>query len=61
LYNNINATVVNDYGARVSKIHDEVLYIPPPSLFDKINEKVEWFENLSPEQQLMTLRRMFGR
>lgn len=60
LYNNINATVVNDYGARVKNIYDEYLYIPPPSWFDQINEQFERFESLSPLEQYNLLCRMFG-
>jgi len=61
LYNTINAQSVNDYGTRVSLIHKTALYIPPPSLFDRISHDINRFESLGPVEQLRILQRMFGR
>jgi len=60
IYNNLNATVVSDYGARVKLIFDKGLYNPPQSILKKIDKNISSFEDLSTNEQLKILKKMFG-
>lgn len=60
VYNDTNAAIVSNYGARLARIEREKLFIPPARLFDRIRRDVQWFESLSPAEQVWALRRMFG-
>lgn len=60
LYQNLGATKVSEYGARVKQIYDKKLWIPRPGLLEKINMKINRFERLPPMEQINILRRLFG-
>lgn len=60
LYQDLGATKVTEYGARVKQIYDKKLWIPKPGLLEQINLEVNRFENLSPMEQINILRRLFG-
>ncbi len=60
LYQNLGAIKVTNYGARVQEIYNKKLWVPDPGLLDKINMKVNQFEQLPPVDQINILRRLFG-
>jgi hypothetical protein len=61
LYQDLGAIRVTDYGARVKQIYINKLWIPKPSLLDKIKLRSKQFEELSTMEQINTLKRLFGR
>lgn len=60
LYQDLGATQVTEYGARVKAIYDKKLWIPEPGFLEKINMEVNRFERLSPMEQINLLNRLFG-
>jgi hypothetical protein len=60
LYQDLGATEVTEYGARVKQIYDRKLWIPRPGFLEKINMEVNRFESLPQVEQVSILRRLFG-
>lgn len=60
LYQDLGATKVTEYGARVKKIYDKKLWFPEPSILEKIEMEFNKYDRLSPTQQVDLLERIFG-
>ena len=64
IYQNLGATKLSDYGARVKKIYDLQKWNKPEknlkTLQNEINEQFSEFERLDPLDQVRILRKMFG-
>ncbi len=60
LYQDLGATKVTEYGARVKQIYDKKPWIPEPGMLEKINMELNRFERLSPMDQIKILNRIFG-
>lgn len=60
LYQDLGTDKLTDYGMRVAKIYENELWIPEPSMLDKINKEIYQFQQMNPRQQLDALRRIFG-
>lgn len=60
LYQDLGATKVTEYGARVKQIYEKKLWIPEPSWLEKINMAVDRYEKSSSIEQIRILRRLFG-
>jgi len=60
VYQNLGATKVSNYGARVAKIYNQKLWIPEPSALEKIQKSLDDYNRLDPVRQLDVLRQLFG-
>lgn len=60
VYNDLETTVVTDYAARVKRIYDEKLWIPPVSFLERIGAEVDDFNRMPQSAQLDLLKKMFG-
>lgn len=56
LYQDLGATSVTDYGARVAQIYKGRLWLPTPGMLERIKEKFDEFDRMDPLQQIDILQ-----